>query len=50
MNSIRKAAKRIKESFNKCLEKMAKDNEKQFGSSRLDCCSLQKKKGDKTER
>ncbi|WP_193382277.1 LDCC motif putative metal-binding protein [Spirochaeta lutea] len=34
---------RIKLRFQRYLEKMAKENQKQFGSGRLDCCDVQQK-------
>ncbi|WP_408020235.1 LDCC motif putative metal-binding protein [Spirochaeta lutea] len=33
----------IKKRINRSLENMAKENKRQFGNGRLDCCDLQKK-------
>ncbi|NLE24029.1 MAG: hypothetical protein GX625_01600 [Clostridiaceae bacterium] len=35
---------RIKKAFKDYLENMAKENEKAFGNSKLDCCQLNNKK------
>ena len=34
--------KRAKKSWDRYLEKLAKENEKNFGSKPLDCCKLNK--------
>jgi hypothetical protein len=33
---------KIKKSINKYLERMAEENQKNFGGKRLDCCSIDK--------
>ncbi len=35
--------KKIKKAINKYLEEMAKENQKEFGKGRMDCCELNKK-------
>lgn len=32
--------KRIKEAFNRFLEDLAKENQKSFGTGKMDCCNL----------
>lgn len=34
--------KRIKKSINKFLEELAKENQKEFGNGKIDCCDLNK--------
>lgn len=35
--------KKIKESYNKFLQNLAKENQKAFGNGKLECCDLNKK-------
>lgn len=40
---MRRIWKKFKRKINDTLEKMAQENQKTYGSGRLDCCNLNKK-------
>lgn len=39
--------KKIKQAINRYLEELAKENQKSFGSGRMDCCNLNKVNNEK---
>lgn len=44
-----KMANKLKKLIDDFLKKLAKENEKSFGSERLDCCKLDRPKDDQTK-
>lgn len=41
--------KRIKRAINRYLEDMAKENQKEFGAGKLDCCQLNRQNNSKQD-
>lgn len=42
--------KKIKKAINKYLEELAKENQKEFGKERMDCCNINKKINETTKK